>query len=76
MVKRFLVLGLMVFLFTQNACAEEIRSFETKIDIQKSGVFRITETITYFFTSQKRGVYRKIPYIITNNEGKKYKLEI
>lgn len=66
----------MVILCATRVTAEEIQSFGTDIQVHSSGKITITETIDYLFTSQKRGIFRDIPYLITNNEGKEYTMEI
>ena len=62
---------------TQPVFAEEIRSFDTAIDIQSTGVVRVKESIEYDFGSlSKHGIYRYIPSIKTNSKGEKYILDI
>ena len=56
--------------------AEEIRSFNSDIKINKDGTINVREIITYDFGYLYRhGIYRNIPYIKTNIEGKKFKLD-
>lgn len=62
-------------IFAQSA--EEIRSFESAATIRKDGTVKVVETIQYDFSYQKRhGIFRNIPYIITNQDGKKYAMDI
>lgn len=76
MVRNLFLLLSMVILCATQVTAEEIQSFGAEIQVQSSGKITITETIDYLFTSQKRGIFRDIPYLITNNEGKEYIMEI
>lgn len=60
----------------QEITGEHIKSFKSEIAINKDGTINIKETIKYDFDSlQKHGIYREIPFIKTNQDGKKYKLE-
>lgn len=55
---------------------EHIKSFDSNITINKDGTIDVKETIVYNFdTLQKHGIYREIPFIKTNQDGKKFKLE-
>jgi len=57
--------------------AEVIRSYDTQITIQKDGKMNIREKIDYDFEYlYKHGIYRDIPYIKKNNDGKEYELTI
>lgn len=56
--------------------AEKINDFQTDIKINKSGVINVTEKITYDFeTAYRHGIYRYIPTVWKNSEGKKFKLD-
>lgn len=56
---------------------ESITSFESKINIQPNATADVTETITYNFgTNQKHGIFREIPYIIKNQDGKRFKIDL
>ena len=56
---------------------EHIESFDSNIIINKDGTIDVKETIVYDFDNlQKHGIYREIPFIKTNQDGKKYRLEI
>ena len=56
---------------------EHIAEFENSIDIQKDGSINISETIVYDFANlQKHGIIRKIPYIKTNKEGKRFRMNM
>ena len=56
--------------------AEEIRNFKANIIINKDGTINVEEKIVYDFGSLERhGIYREIPFIKTNQAGKKFKLD-
>ncbi len=56
---------------------EHIRSFNSDITITKEGKINVRETIIYDFSDlQKHGIYREIPFVKTNQDGKKYRLDI
>ncbi|MBI5126924.1 DUF2207 domain-containing protein [Candidatus Roizmanbacteria bacterium] len=70
------IIGLLLFfLFVFNVNAEEIKDFDSQININKDGTVDIKETITYDFGNLfKHGIFRTIPYIKTNKDGKKFQL--
>ena len=53
----------------------KISSFDAQIQLSREGKIEVTETIDVFFTEQKRGIFRDIPYRF-QNEGREYKTEI
>ncbi|PIP64079.1 hypothetical protein COW96_04475, partial [Candidatus Roizmanbacteria bacterium CG22_combo_CG10-13_8_21_14_all_33_16] len=56
--------------------AEQINDFNAKIQVNKNGSIIVEEKIVYNFGDlQKHGIFRDIPVIKTNKEGKKFKLE-
>ena len=56
---------------------EHIKSFDSNITINKDGTIDVKETIIYNFdTLQKHGIYREIPFIKTNEDGKKFELKL
>ena len=60
----------------QEVVGEHIKSFKSDILINKDGRINVKETIVYDFGQlQKHGIYRDVPFIRTNQDGKKYKLE-
>lgn len=68
-----LLILLAAFIPTHNAWAEnseEIDSISSVVQLDKSGIADITETIVYDFGSnQRRGIYRNIPFVYeTGNE--------
>jgi hypothetical protein len=57
--------------------AEEIVSFNAEYDIQKNGRVHVTEHIRYDFGSEeRRGIFRTIPTIKRNEQGKEFRIEI
>lgn len=61
----------------QEALAEEIADYQVDIKVNKSSEINIVETIRYDFgLLDRHGIFRNIPYITINKEGKKYQLEI
>ncbi len=56
---------------------EAIDSNIVEIDVRKDGSIGVRESINYDFGAQQRhGIFRTIPYIKTNEEGKKFVLDI
>ncbi len=56
---------------------EQIDSFTTGILIKKDGSIKVEETIAYDFGKQNRhGIFRNIPYTITNSDGKQYAMDM
>lgn len=69
----FLILGL--FFTRTHAYAEEISQYEETIKILPSALITVRESVEYDFrTDQRHGIFRTIPIIKTNAEGKKYAL--
>ena len=57
----------------QEVVGEHIKSFKSDILINKDGRINVKETIVYDFGQlQKHGIYRDVPFIRTNQDGKKY----
>jgi len=73
----FLLLIISYLLFgIKGVWAEEIKNFKVDIVINKNGTIDVKETIVYDFGRLYRhGIYREIPFIKTNKEGKKFKLD-
>lgn len=60
-----------------NITGEHIKSFQSEITINKDGTIDVKETIIYdFSTLNKHGIYRDIPFIKTNEDGKKFELKL
>ncbi|MBI4066901.1 DUF2207 domain-containing protein [Candidatus Gottesmanbacteria bacterium] len=55
---------------------EHIQNFDTTITVNKDGTIDIKEKIVYdFATLQRYGIYRDIPYVKTNKDGKRFRLD-
>ncbi len=56
---------------------EHIRSFKSDIIVNKNGTINVKEEIIYDFgLLSKHGIYRVIPYIKTNDQGKNFQMDI
>ena len=65
------------FLSTKIYAQEQIKNFDTEITIDQNGTIKVEERIEYDLDDLNRhGIYRDIPYITTNKDGKKFKLEL
>ncbi|MFC1626800.1 DUF2207 domain-containing protein [Patescibacteria group bacterium] len=74
--KRLLII-LLFLLLPFPIFAEQIDTFDVELYIQKDGSIDVTEYIYYDFGPVDRhGIYREIPLEKTNNEGKKFLLDI
>lgn len=74
--KLFLTIFLLLLIFPRTAFAETIDVFEARINIQKNGQIAVEEKISYDFGSlEKHGIFRDIPYVKTNQSGKRYRLD-
>lgn len=63
------------FLAPRGVYAEYIRDFSATYSINADGTVDAVETIQYDFESEDRhGIFRPIPYITTNSEGKRFKM--
>ncbi len=72
----FLLINTHLCFSQSNTSAEKIQSFNSKIEVNKDGTIDIKETIIYDFGNlQRHGIYREIPYIKENLDGKKYVLD-
>lgn len=70
----FVGLSLSLSLFPSIASAESIYSFDSSISISKNASVHVTETITYDFGNEQRhGIFRKIPTVKTNADGKRFR---
>lgn len=80
MKKIFIAVFLLFCLFiVQSVHAQEserIRQYNADIVIQKDGAIAVTERIDYFFDTPRHGIYRTIPIIKTNADGKKYEMTL
>ncbi|MBI4226431.1 DUF2207 domain-containing protein [Candidatus Roizmanbacteria bacterium] len=73
-----LIILFIFFQFNSPALAQEqIQSFVTNILVNKDGTINVEEKIVYDFSNlERRGIYRDIPYIKKNEDGKKFRLDI
>lgn len=78
MKKLFIYIFLLLLSLTivGGARAEQIQSFGTDIIVNLDGTIDIKETILYDFGNDERhGIYRRIPELTTNSEGKKFRMD-
>ncbi len=71
--KKIFIFFTLVFLLLSPKItrAEQIDDFNVKVQVNKNGSIFVEEKIVYNFGDlQKHGVYRDIPVIKTNKEGK------
>ena len=62
---------------TMTITGEHIEDFNSDITVNKDGTVDIVETILYDFdTLDRHGIYRKIPYVKTNQDGKSYQMDL
>lgn len=76
--KRFITTIILFFLFIipgRFLYAEEIKFFDVHYVIDRNGSVHVTERIEYDFgTDYRHGIFRTIPTIKRNAEGKQYKM--
>lgn len=73
----FIPIAAVLLFFVQPAHAESITEFATKAVVDKTATVKVEERIDYDFGSLSRhGIYRFIPTVKTNNDGKHYKMDI
>ncbi len=74
----FFFLGFVTTAFAQSPLqGEHVRFFKENLWIQTDGSIKVEERIVYDFGSKERhGIFRDIPSVKTNKEGKKYKMDI
>jgi len=73
----FLIFSFLSFFATVTVHAEIIRSYDSQITVQKEGTIEVKEKISYDFEYlYKHGIYREIPFLKKNADGKQYKMEI
>ena len=81
MKKIYISLLLFFFLFFGHTVyaqeTEHIENFEETVHINTDGSIKVVEKIIYDFGSVERhGIFRDIPTIKTNTEGKQYKMDV
>ena len=66
-----------VFLLSISVRAESIKEFQTEAKVQKDGTLEVIEYIKYDYEyTYRHGIFRTIPYIKTNKDGKKFALTL
>lgn len=73
------LLGVVFFilLFPSFVSAEKITDYHAQISLQKDGKIRVEEKIVYDFENlEKHGIYREIPSLKSNKEGKKLQMDV
>ena len=71
----WVLLFILTFFVVTSINAEEIKNFQSNININKDGTINVNENISYDFGGlEKHGIYRDIPYIKTNSDKKKFRL--
>ncbi len=64
-------------IFTSSVRAEMIRGYDSQITIQKDGTIMVQEKIDYDFEYlYKHGIYREIPFVKKNSEGKEFEMSV
>ena len=72
-----LTIFLLILLFPTFVSAEKITDYHAQISLQKNGKIQVVENIVYDFGNlDKHGIYREIPSLKTNKEGKKLQMNI
>lgn len=67
----------LALLLVGSVRAEAIRSYDAQITITKEGIIEVREKIDYDFEYlYKHGIYREIPFIKKNKDGKQYKMDV
>ncbi len=78
--RRVFSISVLLFLFLLSAglvqAQEQIRSFQTVVTVSPDATVAVEEKILYDFGSQSRhGIYRNIPVVNTNIDGKKFEVD-
>lgn len=55
---------------------ELISNYNVNVNVLSTGVIHVDETIDYFFSEPKHGIYRNIPRVKKNDKGTKYIFDI
>lgn len=72
-IRLFFIILLFQLLAVSVFAQEKINQFKSDISINKDGTINVKEEVDYDFGSEYRhGIYRDIPYLKTNKDGKKY----
>lgn len=74
--KKIIIILLLFLSLVITVRAEEIKSFDSEININKDGTINVKETINYDFGDiERHGIFRNIPFVKTNQDGKRYRLD-
>ena len=74
-IRKIFLLLFLFLVFAAPAYAEEVQQFSSLITVNKNGTFQTKETIVYDFgTLERHGIFRFIPLLKTNKEGKQFLL--
>lgn len=75
--KKFLISLLLFFTLTFSVKAEFIEDYNSVIKVNEDATIDIKETVVYDFEEQERhGIFRNIPFVKTNRDGKKFQLDL
>lgn len=70
-------ISVITIIFSSPIHAEVIRGYDAQITIQKDGKIQVEEKIDYDFEeSYKHGIYRDIPLLKKNTDGKEFELKV
>jgi hypothetical protein len=61
---------------TTTATGEYIQSYASRAEVQKDGSIIVTERLLYHFPEPRHGIFRTIPYVKPNENGKQYAMSI
>src|SRR3990167_2461735 len=53
---------------------ESVNSFHSDIVVNGDGTVKVTETIRYYFPFSRHGIFREIPLVKTNQDGKDFRM--
>jgi hypothetical protein len=71
--------SLFVFLVPRAVYAadsEQITRYDVNVTVVQDGTINVTEKIDYLFPSPRHGIFRDIPVIKSNADGKKYRMAL
>jgi len=79
--KKIFIFFLTLFVFVcpgavRASDSEQITSYDVNIAVVTDGTIAVTEKIDYLFPSPRHGIFRDIPVVKTNAQGKKYRMTI
>lgn len=62
-------------MINNSVVGEQIKEFKTDVTINKDGSMDVKETLLYYFDTDRHGIYRYIPFTLSNN-GKRMDMEM